>query len=580
MNIKKYLTGGTRLLALTAMLFAALPAFAATLSVIPSVGTVHRGNQAIVYVKINTSGASINAAQATIHFPTDKLQATSVDVKNSVFGFWLDGPTISNTDGTIKFIGGTTAGISGGALPILTVYFKAIGSGSAVISASDAAITANDGNGTNILDSVSGGTIGIDITVTVAPPASGQPASEQPAPVTRAPAPATGLPAVPKLRVPLYPDETKWYNQVGDTIVFWEVPADVTQVSARVVQAKTSDPGTPEEALLNGKDLGVLNDGVWYARVQFKNSKGWGPAAYYNISIDTVSPLPFKLTADNMSSDNPAPKIFYETQDSLSGIDRYEIRVDGADSVMVTSASYVLSIQPPGEHVVSVRAVDKAGNAAENSITLDILPITAPTITSVSKDTYLGEGPLQVSGSVATGTLPFVTMKGVGGDVLESGSPVPDSNGNWSASFDMPRKGGSYYIEAVAKDSRRAMSLPVRAEINVRLRPLFVLLGLEITSGMLAIFLFLALIGAFLAGYYTQKFAKEQRGRKAIIAQRDVSVIFNLLRKDIDKMLSDYSDGFLNEGETKEIEFYLKRMKDNLDKSQRYVSENVEEMKE
>ncbi len=578
MHIKKYLTSAVIFLSLATAFFCASSVSAATLSIIPGSGTVRRGDQVTVYIRINSSNTSINAAQATINFPADKLQAISFDTKTSAFGFWLDGPNISNSDGTVKFIGGTTAGISGAALSVLTINFKAIGSGSAVISASDAAITSNDGKGTNVLDGIQNGTIGVDIAVSVAP--QGQSAPEQPIAISRAPAPATDLPAAPKLRVPLYPDESKWYNQLGDAVVFWDVPADVSDVSARVVRAKTPDTGTAERELLNGKDLGVLGDGIWYARVQFKNSKGWGPAAYYGISIDTASPLPFKLAADNIESDNPVPEIFYETQDALSGIDRYEIRVDGGNLLISTSTSSVLPVQLPGEHVVLVRAVDKAGNFAENAITLNILPIAQPIITFITKDTYLGEGPLQVNGAIASGTTPYVSMRGKGGDLIASFEPTPDSSGNWSATFDLPRKSGAYYLEIFAKDSRGATSLPIRSEFNVRPRPLFVFWGLEITSGMLAILLLLLLVGGFFAGYFTQKMAKEQRGRKVVIAQRDISVIFNLLRKDIDKMLSDYNDEVISEAEAKEIEFYLRRMRENLDKMKRYMSENVEEMQD
>lgn len=407
----------------------------------------------------------------------------------------------------------------------------------------------------------------------------GQSAPEQPTVISRVPAPATNLPTIPRLRVPLYPDESKWYNQVGNAVVFWDVPADITDVSARVVRTKTSDTGTAENELLSGKDLGVLDDGIWYARVQFKNSKGWGPAAYYGISIDTAPPSPFKLGVDNPESDNPAPEISYETQDALSGIDRYEIRVDGADLFLSTSTSSVLPAQAPGEHIILVRAVDRAGNFAENAITLKILPIAQPTITFITKDTYLGGGPLQISGAIAAGMKPYIFMKGKNGDIIVSADPVPDSSGNWSATFDLPRKAGAYYLEVLAKDSRGAESLPIKSEFNVRPRPIFVFWGLEITSGTLTVLLLLLLVGGFFAGYFAQKLARERRGRKVVIAQRDISVIFNLLRKDIDKMLSDYSDEEINEAEAKEIEFYLKRMKENLDKMKHYVSENVEEIR-
>ena len=158
--------------------------------------------------------------------------------------------------------------------------------------------------------------------------------------------------------------------------------------------------------------------------------------------------------------------------------------------------------------------------------------------------------------------------------------PATDKNGNWAISTDLPRQLGTYYAEVVVQDKRGALSLPVKSEFRVRTRPLFVWGVLEVTTGGLAVFFALLLVGGFLAGYFLQKLQKEQRGRKAIVAQRDISIIFGLLWKDIDKMLEDYSDGAISESEAKEIEYYLKRMKDNLTKMKRFMSQNVEEIKD
>lgn len=574
---KKYLFGLLGFLAFFWSFLGIASVHAATLSIIPANGAIHRGDSVTVYVKINSADVSVNAVQATIHFPTDKLQAESVDSKSTAFGFWLDGPTISGADGTVKFIGGTTNGISGSALAVLAINFKAVGSGSAVISASDAAITANDGKGTNVLDAVKGGTISIDVAASVTPATT-----EQPIAVTRTPAPATGLPVTPTLRVPLYPDEAKWHNQLGEVIVFWDVPPDVSQLSASIGKSKTTSPGTPEKELFTGKNFGVLSDGVWYVRVQFKNSVGWGPAVYYTISIDTTAPLPFKLTADNVVSENPIPTISYEARDALSGIDHYEIRSDNNDPIIATSTSYKLSPQAPGGHALRVRAVDLAGNAAESTLTINILPLPSPTISPLVNIIYSGEGGMDVSGTGQTGTnILLLIRNNNNGQVAANTVATVDSSGNWNAHFSEALPGGTYQVEAMAQDARGALSLSVKSQIfDVRDKPLFTIGGIGVTPTELVILLLLLLVGGFLAGHYTQKFAKEQRGRRAIIAERDISVVFGLLKKDIDKMLSDFEDGALTDAESKEIEFYLKRMRDNLDKTKRYMSENVEEVKD
>jgi hypothetical protein len=277
------------------------------------------------------------------------------------------------------------------------------------------------------------------------------------------------------------------------------------------------------------------------------------------------------------------PTIRFGTSDQPSGIDYYRVKIDDADPVFTSSTVTVLTLpdQGPGDHVASVRAKDMAGNTTEYALPFYIIPVEAPRIISVSKNTYIGEGQMQVSGATLPDNKIYLTIKGKGGDKFGGIEIAPDANGNWAVGVDLPTKRGSYYVEVVATDPKGAKSFPVRSDtFAVRDRPIFVWGGLEITSTMLIVFLILLLAIDFAAGYWYERTSREQRGRRALIAQRDISVIFGLLRKDVEKMLSDYNDEKITNQEAKEIEFYLKRMRDNLDKMKRYVSENVEEVKE
>ena len=106
--------------------------------------------------------------------------------------------------------------------------------------------------------------------------ASGTAVVALPAPVTRVAVAATGLPAAPTLQVPLYPDQTRWYNQLGEVFMFWNLPSDVTQVETRVSHAPDLVAGQKQAQLLTGQSFGTLSDGVWYLRAQFMNNVGLG----------------------------------------------------------------------------------------------------------------------------------------------------------------------------------------------------------------------------------------------------------------------------------------------------------------
>lgn len=60
-------------------------------------------------------------------------------------------------------------------------------------------------------------------------------------------------------------------------------------------------------------------------------------------------------------TNNTQPVITFATTDATSGIHHYELKVRDEAFAAVTSP-YTLPAQPDGEHVVTVRAVDKAGN--------------------------------------------------------------------------------------------------------------------------------------------------------------------------------------------------------------------------
>lgn len=561
----------------------ALSASAATMSLTPKGQSFAIGQEFTADLVINSENVNINAAQAVINFPPAILQAVSIDRSKSVFNFWVEDPAIAS--GKISFIGGTSENISGGSLLVFTVRFKTIGAGRADITISDGIVTASDGKGTNVLSTVRGGAV--TVSTTVASPAAVP--QEQPTPIVREAVSATRLPSAPSVKVGLYPDQSKWYKHVGDVIALWDVPPDVIQVAALINQTPVATPTTFDKELFNGKNFGQLKEGIWYLHVRFKNNVGNGPTAHYRIAVDTTPPISFRIETseglriegaqDKLRTDNPQPFLSFGTNDALSGISKYIIQINGQESIETEKGELKLPLQPPGTRMASVKALDNAGNIQERSLEIEIIPIASPVITFINKNIFAGEGEILIRGTAAV-ELVRITLKKETGDVVATADAAVDKQGNWETIIEQPLRKGAYFFEVIAQDKRGALSLPIKSELfKVREKPLFIVAGVGITQFWFFTSIIILLIGGFGVGLMSHRLWKAQLSRKTIVAQRDVVSSFDVIGKDVEKALSSYSDKRVTKSEASEISFLLKKVKEDLGKMQKYIVENIDEIR-
>ncbi|MCL5733944.1 MAG: cohesin domain-containing protein [Patescibacteria group bacterium] len=551
--------------------FVFLPAVsrAATLYFAPDTINSAIGGDFRVDVKIDSQGAPINAAQAIVKFPPNTLKLLDVDKSSSVFNFWLDGPTISNASGTLAFTAGTSQGISGGALEVISLHFQTLGSGTAQISISNAAVTAADGSGTNVLSTIKNASVGVSTAVIPAP------AVEIPQQVTRPAISSAKLPIAPVVKVSLYPDQTSWYSQVGDVVALWDLPPDVSQVSARLTQGPESNVGTPEKVLVNGKDFGVLNEGIHYIRVQFKNNIGWGPATYYKISLDTTAPLPFKIKINATSSQNPSPDISFQTSDSLSGIADYLIIVDGQQIAQTASTSLILPPQSLGAHQLTVRAVDLAGNSIEDSLQFNILPIEPPTINFYSASVILGN-PIFISGQAAAMDYIESHLVNSNNQEVDTEKVQSDALGHWEIKIDKTITEGNYTISVIETNPDGASSYPTKpVQITVESKPLFLIGGIAVTQFWFFAGLILILLLIFSWVIMIYRFRKSAVGRRTVIAERDVVNAFNMINEDIGKVGEKMKKYDKSDPSVNEIIFVVNKIKDRVDKMKKYIADNI-----
>lgn len=560
------------------------------------------GDEFTISLKIDSEGVNINAAQATLAYPADILEIKKIDKSDSIFNFWLEEPAFNNSTGILSFIGGSSGGYSGKALNVFNIVFGTKKAGSAALGLTQGAVTASDGSGTNVLTGMRGANLVItEKSAAAAPsvPAAATPAAPEgvqpiflppeilpkPTQIIRTPVKARNVPDAPKIEVPFYPNQNSWYNSIANFLVKWDLPEDINAVATAVNSNPKFNP-TKSEGLFDNKFFPGVSDGISYLHISFKNNIGWGDTAHYKISVDTVPPKPFEIKLEggidkNGVTGNPAPTIIYKSADGLSGIAKYSVQIDDKAVIETQDFKLVSPLQKPGKHTIKVAAIDFAGNGVENRAVIDVLPIASPSIFSITRELFIGEGGLNIGGTSLSGTTMVLTLKSSAGEIISVKEIAVSETGGWAAKFDEALKKGIYIIEAVARDGRGAESFVVVSDpIKVRPKPVLNIFGLELTANWFFALIILILFLGFAAGYLAYHLWRAQLGRRVTIAERDVASVLDLVQKDIENIADRLGNGAITKQKKDEVKFLTKRAAENIEKMEKYVLENIKQIKD
>jgi len=321
----------------------------------PSEGTFFVGNTFDISVFVNTGGNDINAVQADLKFDPKKIQVASPTAGKSFISVWIAQPNYSNVDGNISFRGGIPSpGINTTAGLVSTITFRAITPGTTSITFADSSkMLLNDGQGTNILTSLSRGVY----TITIPPPEG------------------------PKVYSSTHPDQNKWYKNNNPTFS-WERESDVSDFSYSFDQDSYGTPDNNSEGDYTSVSYSDVRDGLWYFHVKAKKGNIWGGTSHYLVQIDSTPPATFTPIIDpSAKTTEKQPLVSFFTTDALSGIDHYELKYinvtleneDKATGFFIEASSpYRLPSLEPGRYIVVVRAFDAAGNYQETASKIQI----------------------------------------------------------------------------------------------------------------------------------------------------------------------------------------------------------------
>ncbi len=436
-----------------------LGAHAATLSFSPSSGTFKLGDTFSVNILVNTEGTSVNAFSGKVSYPTDKLDFISSSKAGSLLTFWTIDPV--KEDGVVRYEGVIfNPGYNGSYGQIIKLTFKVKALGAGTLSFASSSVLANDGLGTNVLDTVGTATFVFGAT----------------SPISSTPG-DSNTPLAPVVSSTTHPDPNKWYSSSSPQIS-WQIDSDIIGVSASIDQNPTGNPGTKSKGKITSYAPGVFVDGVWYAHVRLQNSSGWGAISHFRIQIDTVKPSLFTIESlpDQTTKDDPFRKFKFTATDELSGIEHYEVVYDtGHEETWYDDGTHIYTTPHlhPGKHLMAVKAVDGAGNTLSNSVDFSIVALEKPTIDEYPR--HLRDGDFLIaSGHTYPNAKITIYMKRQTDDAdLTSGTIfyerdghvveqnlLADKNGLFTFAYDERVKYGVYSLYAVATLDTGAESLP------------------------------------------------------------------------------------------------------------------------
>lgn len=414
----------------------------------PSTGAHTIGSSFTVTVRVNTAGQPINASDGFITFDASQLAVVGVSRAGSIFNLWTSEPAFSNDAGSISYSGGTPTPYTGNGGAIMTITFRALRESSSTVRFSAGSILAADGKGTNIVGSLGSGVYTLSALKTT--------------PVAPLP-PRANTPAVPTLVSQSHPDQARWYPNPNATVA-WTVPGGITAIRTSINQSPTSTPTSVVSLSAREQIFDGLDDGTWYAHVQFQNNEGWGGAAHYTIRVDTTDPTRFSIEEVHRD-DLTEPRVAFtlEGEDEPSGLKYYDVQIDAGLATRFEDPDgqglYQTEALLPGSHTILITAYDDAGNSLADSDQFSVVAIGSPKITEYTEqirrsDIFVARGETFQNATV------FMRLTPNGGGDYIQHTVQTGTDGSFTFVLDEKLEEGGWVLTAVVVDERGASSKP------------------------------------------------------------------------------------------------------------------------
>ncbi len=254
--------------------------------------------------------------------------------------------------------------------------------------------------------------------------------------------------SLPLISSPSHPSQETWYSNNTPQFV-WDVAEQNLGYTFNIDQNPLADPSIgyffSQDKVFS---FSQLADGFWYFHLKVKYSDGYGPTAHYQIKIDTTAPEFFKPSIEG-------DKIYFSALDKYAGVDYYEFNIDQSMWQKVESP-YLLTANDKQGKVMTLRAVDKAGNAVEARIDLPKMEVIKeePKKYVLGVPIFVVQPPMidkvevpVVRGRAAPGAKIYLFLSTTPQTIIYT---LADYQGNWLAYIDKKLTPDKYSIYGIA----------------------------------------------------------------------------------------------------------------------------------
>lgn len=325
----------------------------------PSTLYLAPGQSAVVALKVASADQALNAVSGTIT-SSENFSINSLSKAPSLVNFWTQEPSIANDEASFEGVV-LNPGYKGSGATVLSFTVVAKKAGTGNLTFSTGAILANDGQGTNILETLP--SLPIVVTSPDAKPVS------SPAPQPTSLAEQATPPSALSIASVTHPDQNSWYS-AEKAIFTWTNPSGATAVRLGYGRSPETRTQVLYRPAVNKKTLELKEAGVLYFVAQVQVAGVWSGVTRYRVQIDSDPPSTTSLKFITRS--DSSVDVVFESSDDLSGIDYYELSVGSSTPVRVSADGagkpYPLSALSTGFGTSTLRIVayDKAGNVSES----------------------------------------------------------------------------------------------------------------------------------------------------------------------------------------------------------------------
>ena len=543
---------------------------AASLYLSPKSGIYNIGSTFSVKVMVDSDGEPINVGDGVLNFDSNMLEVEKISKVNSIFNTWVIEPSFDNAIGKIEFQGGTAEEFVGADGNIISITFKALANAEVSVSFSSGAVLASDGKATNLLTAMQGGSYSLEPESILPPSKRG----EEPLLIF------DGTPFVPTVFSSTHSNEDAWYSNSNPEFS-WETQSGITALRLSINEKPIDLPIEEYPVSVSSKIFEQLPDGVWYFHIRFKNQYGWGEITHRKVLIDNQPPLPFEIIIDNSGDKtNPSPILFFESEDLLSGIETYKIKIGQAEAIETTESVYKITPQRAGEYTEIIWAVDAAGLSTVETSEFGVIPIKAPVITHYPQYDKVGNT-LAIEGvSLYSKAKISIFVSTEDGDI-EEGETITNEDGSWSFIYNKSLEEGLYQIWADVTDSRGAKSDFCGKETIIVASPAFIRIGRVIIDYLSVVLILVALVGvlALIIFFIRYKVSTWRKKLKVETKEAAMSVVkaFISLEQEIQTQIEylDKKPG-LNDDEQR----IYNKLKKALDESKGMIGREIKDIEQ